>query len=138
MISKKIVVWTYVILSVFCGLFGASFNDVDQKVGVFILIVVLGLVYMAPSFIAVSRKSLSGRTVFCLNVFLSWTVLMWIVTLVIAISSKSEADLVNEQNLIDKHSSNSSDKLLKLAELKEKGILSEEEFNEQKKALLNS
>ncbi len=48
----------------------------------FILVVVVGLIYFIPSFIANSNKKQNLSAILVLNIFLGWTVIGWIIALV--------------------------------------------------------
>lgn len=71
-----------------------------------------------------------------LNLFLGWTFVGWVIALVWALSkdTKRAIQVINKPTT----SLNKPDALLKLAELKEKGILSEDEFMKEKNKILNS
>lgn len=88
-----------------------------------ILLFVAGIVlYFLPGIIAGRRKHKYSVLITILNIFLGWTGLGWIALLVWAFIDKT---------------GNSATDLKMLAELKEKGLLSEEEFEQKKKSLLD-
>ena len=66
--------------------------------------------------------------------FACW--LLWIVAFPLYLSKRSEFKSVNTPDA-KQIKPDAVEKLGKLAEMKEKGILTEDEFNSQKKALLN-
>lgn len=48
------------------------------------------LVYLIPSFVAVSRKHKSGAAIFALNLIAGWTVLGWFAALVWSLTGNVE------------------------------------------------
>ncbi len=89
----------------------------------FVLLFVAGVVlYFLPGLIAGRRKHKYSVLITILNIFLGWTCFGWIALLVWAFADKT---------------SNSAVDLKILAELKEKGLLSDEEFEQKKKNLLD-
>jgi len=59
---------------------------------------------------------------------LGWTIIVWFLVLAWACNGNTYKKSVTEK----------ADEIKKLADLKEKGILTEEEFNNQKNQILNS
>lgn len=95
------------------------------------------VIYFLPSFIAGSRNHPNTTPVVLLNTFLGWTLLGWVAALV---WSASSIDPVRVE-AITKPPSQPADKyteIERIAELKEKGVLSEAEFEAEKTKLLNS
>jgi uncharacterized membrane protein len=88
------------------------------------------LIYFIPTISAYSRKKTNASSILILNLFLGWTIIGWIVSLVWAVS-KDNKIIVQE---VEKKST--AQELEKLSELKEKGIITEEEFKNQKSKLL--
>lgn len=88
------------------------------------------LVYFIPFNIANSKNHPQKVAIFVLNFFAGWTFIGWLVALVWAVANPGQT----EENTIP---FDIADELQKLADLKEKGILTEEEFNAQKSQLLN-
>lgn len=87
--------------------------------------------YFLPSFIAGMRKKKNTNSVFILNLFLGWTLVGWVIALVWAVSKD------NEPTTVPLQTGDVAD-IEKLAELKEKGIISEAEFEAKKKKILES
>lgn len=79
--------------------------------------------YFLPGLIAGKRKHKYSLLITILNFFLGWTIFGWLGLLVWA--------------LIDTSKAGSVDELKKLAELKEQGIITEEEFEQKKKNLMD-
>ena len=101
------------------------------------LIFALTLLYFLPSILGNYKHNF--WSIFALNLLLGWSLIGWVIALVWALK-KDEQIVRLEQNEADtfdpKINISISDELIKLNELKEKGILTNEEFNEQKKKLL--
>lgn len=95
-----------------------------------ILVFVIGFVYFIPAVNAYSKKKRNAGAVLALNLFLGWTFIGWIVALVWSISNDEKTQPV----VI--HTQGSSIDLEKLADLKTKGLITEEEFQTKKKQLL--
>lgn len=94
-----------------------------------ILIILVGLFfYFIPTFNAYGRPQFQG--VIVLNILLGWTLIGWVVAFIWSFSNSSPKAEVIEQKV------SSADELTKLHDLKNKGIISEEEFNSQKKKIL--
>lgn len=78
-------------------------------------------IYLLPSIIALIKRN--NRTkVILFNIFLGWTIVMWIISLVWACKRN-----IQEPD---------PDKLLKYKELLDAGIITEEEFKEKKEQLI--
>jgi hypothetical protein len=59
------------------------------------------LIYFFPSFVAVGRKSRKDNQVFIINLFLGWTVIGWIIALMMAVSTSKykEKNLIQESKM---------------------------------------
>lgn len=98
----------------------------------FIILFVAGLIYFLPAVNAYSKKKRNAGAVLALNFFLGWTLIGWVIAFVWSATKDAEAQVVV-------HSKRSgTDELEKLADLKTKGVISEEEFKAQKKRVLES
>ena len=86
--------------------------------------------YFLPTIVAYNKEHQSWTALFFLNLFLGWTLVGWVIALVWAFVKPPKVEVLNTLS--------AGDELLKLAELKEKGILSEQEFNTRKRQILNS
>lgn len=95
-------------------------------------ILLIGVIYFSPAINAYSKKKRNRKAVLVLNFFLGWTLIGWVVALVWA----TTVDKEEGASLSPK--SSSVEELHKLAELKEKGVLTEDEFNKKKQEILNS
>lgn len=88
----------------------------------FIVLIFLIIFYFLPSIIAFKRDHHAKIGILIINTIIGWTIIAWVVTLIWAYSTK--------RSVIDE--------LEKLATLRDKGVLCEEEFQLQKKKLLQS
>ncbi|VVM54712.1 hypothetical protein PS684_00107 [Pseudomonas fluorescens] len=93
--------------------------------------------YFLPSFNAFSRKHPDRWPIFMLDLFLGWTIIGWVVSLVWSVSPITSADTTRvqpqPQSEEDKYQ-----KLERIGSLKEKGLLTESEFEAEKAKLLQS
>lgn len=87
--------------------------------------------YFLPSVIAQSNGHKQTSAISALNLFLGWTLLGWVIALVWACIKENNS----ASNTIIKPTS-TADEIKKLAELKEQGILTEDEFNAKKSQIL--
>jgi hypothetical protein len=93
--------------------------------------------YFLPSFNAFSRKHPDRWPIFMLDLFLGWTIIGWVVSLVWSVSPITSRDMTRvpsqSQPEDDKYQ-----KLEKIGSLMEKGLLTESEFEAEKAKLLQS
>ena len=101
-------------------------DSMDTNVDfIFFMISFISLVvYFLPTLIAVIRKHNSAIAIFVLNFLLGWSFIAWVIALVWAFSENNSCDL--------------EAKLKTLYSLKEKGLISDEEFERKKEELINS
>lgn len=97
-----------------------------------ILAFFLIFVYLLPTLCAKCRRHQSILSIFILNLFLGWTLLGWVVSLVWALKTEDRVILTSPSNLPY------YEELEKLACLRDKNIITEEEFQRKKNNLLNS
>ncbi len=103
--------------------------------GIIIAILIICL-YFLPSIAAFRRGRKNKESVLVVNIFLGWTLIGWVVALAMAVGSdKSEQKI--SINVPKEVNSTPAHELEKLAELKEKGIISQEDFEKQKQKILN-
>lgn len=96
----------------------------------FFLIIVGLIIYFIPTMVAYDNKKAS--TVFLVNLFFGWTILGWIISLILAFSDRKDP-VVIQNNKSDKY-----DQLQKLEELRSKGIVTTEEFIIEKEKIMKS
>ncbi|MBP9132693.1 MAG: superinfection immunity protein [Saprospiraceae bacterium] len=115
--------------------------------GALIIIAISFAVYFLPSI--VGRNKENSASIILLNLFLGWTFVGWVVALVWAVSKddntkhyllKIQAEQRNTLNKISDKNTNISisvsDEIRKLNDLKNQGLISEEEFEQLRKKLL--
>ena len=95
---------------------------------IFIIIVL----YFLPTISAFERKKKNTSSIFVINFFLGWTIIGWIVALSWALSK-------DDKQVITVHTEkkDTASEIAKLFELKEKGVITEEEFKQQKQKMLS-
>ena len=96
-----------------------------------VLIGIAVAVYFIPLLIASKREHPSGNAIAALNLFTGWTLLGWLVALVWSLSAFTS---VKEPSKMQKESS--ANDLFRLAELREKGLLTQEEFEREKAKII--
>ncbi len=87
--------------------------------------------YFLPSIVVGKKRN--ATAVFVLNLLLGWTVIGWIVALVWASTNDRPVTVINQNS----NKTSASDELEKLNRLRQEGVLSDNEFQEQKKKILS-
>lgn len=95
-------------------------------------IIVIILIYFIPTWLASGKQQ--GTSVFLLNLLLGWTLIGWVIAFIWGAMKDSKPTIINHVH--DNKQDYISD-LEKISTLKKDGVLSEEEFQEQKKIILN-
>jgi len=108
-------------------------NSTDMPIEAMILLPMLLFVYLTPTLIALGRRHKALGAILALNIFLGWSLLGWVAALVWALTNPKPDQPV----VVNTGPSNMADELAKLAELRDKGVLTEEEFQARKAALLS-
>ncbi|MGO0684084.1 superinfection immunity protein [Pseudomonas fulva] len=105
--------------------------DEQGATGAVMVTIICAVLYFLPSMNAKSRKHPNAGSIFALNLLLGWTLIGWVVAVVWSASAVSAA-------AVPPHSQSPSkaEELEKLATLKERGHLSEDEFQKEKSRLL--
>ena len=106
-----------------------------------VFLVVFLVVYFLPSFVASDGRHPSAGGVFVLNLFLGWTLVGWVVALAWASSRPAPVTVIERPAAASeprwaKQGSSLSGEIQQLATLKERGVLSEAEFETAKARLL--
>jgi cytochrome c biogenesis protein CcdA len=96
----------------------------------FVFVIFIAAIYFIPSIVAISRDHPSKGAVIILNILLGWTFIGWVVAIVWSFTNPNQVVVQSNQQ------SNTTDELEKLVSLKEKGILTEEEFARKKAQIL--
>lgn len=104
------------------------------------LIIIAFLFYLLPAIIAFSKNRHNKTAVLVLNIFLGWTLIGWIVSLVWAVSNKSPQQIIvnNSQFSSDPIKNDAIETLSKLNDLRANGVITDEEFNIQKNKLFKN
>ena len=107
-----------------------------------IVIAIILIVYLLPSFVAYARKVPSKHAILALNIFLGWTLIGWVISLVWALKNfkysaqtlniesqisdhQNKTQIINGQNYISSHQPISEKKsILKFLSLNEGGFTS--------------
>lgn len=104
---------------------------------ILIISIIFILPYFIPTFIAYSRKKPNAGAIFALNLFLGWSLIGWIVALVWALSNKESNTQIIVNSTHPQNYNSNIDQLAQLKELHEKGVITDEEFTNQKNKLLS-
>lgn len=97
------------------------------------LIIVLSFflaIYFLPTIVASNRSHASTGAIFVLNLLLGWTLLGWVAALVWSFANPVRV-VVNDQA-----QRSAAFEIQRLADLKERGLLTEDEFTRKKEELL--
>ncbi len=116
-----------------------SKSDLPDQNTVIIVMIIVGIVfYFIPSIIALVRMKKNLLAIIALNFFLGWSLIGWVVSLVWSLSSDSKPQpiIVNQQ--APKTKEDNIDKLTKLKKLLDDGVITQDEFNQQKGAILKN
>jgi hypothetical protein len=110
-------------------------SDGSSPVAGFVLLMVAFIAYFLPTFVAAKRGHPNGTAIFVLDLFLGWTFIGWLAALIWSVSAikpaAQEVKVVSAPDL--KYS-----QLQTLASLKEKGLLTDAEYDVEKTKLLKS
>ena len=88
--------------------------------------------YFLPYLIAVRKQHKQKRAIYILNIFTSWTIIVWVVALVWANTETKETVIINQAS----SSVASSDEILNYKKLLDDGVITQEEFEAKKKQIL--
>lgn len=108
-------------------------SDGSSPVAGFVLMVIAFVAYFLPTFIAAKRNHPNGNGIGLLNIFLGWTGIGWLASLIWSVSAiqKAPSEQIPSKPVDDKYA-----QLERLAALKDKGAISEHEFETEKAKLL--
>lgn len=96
------------------------------------VIVIIGLaVYFIPTIVAYGNNN--STTVFLVNLFFGWTLIGWVIALILAFADSKPVVVVQQNDKASKY-----DQLEKLNQLREKGVLSTEEFIIEKEKIMKA
>ena len=94
------------------------------------LFIIMSVFYFVPTIIAIAKRNHRTKVIL-INIFLGWTIVMWILSLVWACKRDEE-----NKEIIARGAS-PADEIKKYKDLLDSGAISQEEFEEKKKKLLN-
>lgn len=96
------------------------------------MVIIIGfLIYFIPAFVAKGNNNFT--TVLIINIFFGWTLLGWVVALILAFSDSRAPVVISSDTKADKY-----DQLTKLDALREKGVISTEEFIKEKEKIMKA
>lgn len=105
----------------------------EEEFIITLLLIIPGIttqcIYFLPYLIANSKGHDQETAIFILNLFAGWTIIAWVIALVWAFTRKTI--VVPQKNL------SNADEIAKFKNLLDEGIITEEEFENKKKELLN-
>ncbi|MNH21767.1 hypothetical protein D3C79_815930 [compost metagenome] len=104
----------------------------------FISIGVCAILYLLPAINAKSRKHPSTAAIFLLNLFLGWTILGWLAALIWSATATSTRVSAVAQPIVGTDGENKYQKLERLGGLKDKGLITEAEYESEKRKVLGS
>lgn len=93
------------------------------------LVILLIFIYFLPALVANGSNHSKALSITVLNIFLGWTLLGWVIALVWAVSEENQ----KKENISLK---DVAAQIERLHQLKDRGIITEEEFNTKKAKLL--
>jgi len=98
------------------------------------------IIYFLPSFNASSRKHPNTSSIVLLNLFLGWTLIGWVASLVWSASSiaKPEPAVAPVAHSTPSEDGDKYQKIERLGSLKDRGLITEDEYQAEKIKLLNS
>lgn len=101
------------------------------------LILLLGglALYFLPSIIGYSKAN--AGAIIVLNLFLGWTFIGWVVALVWAMTNDQPKPMMRHNYTSPKQPSSTVDEIMKLSTLREKGSITEDEYQREKERILN-
>lgn len=97
-----------------------------------IWVIIIIVLYFVPTITAYENKKKNKQSILVINTFLGWTFIGWIVALAMAVGKDSEKTVIMQQN----EQVSATKELERLASLKEKGSITQEEFDSHKKKIL--
>ncbi len=93
--------------------------------------------YFLPTIVALARKRPNVLPIGLLNLFLGWTLVGWVVALVWA-TATTAAPAAPQMTPAPSARMSDADELAKLADLRDRGALTDDEFQERRRVLLQA
>ncbi len=119
-------------------LFQSNSSLSEQDTVIVIMLVVGVFLYFIPSCIALIRRKRNLLAIIALNFFLGWSLIGWVVSLVWSLSSDSKPQKIVVNQQAPSKKDDGIDKLTKLKRLLDEGVITQEEFNQQKSNILKN
>jgi len=107
--------------------------DIADTIAISAMLIAALLLYLFPGFVSYFRRHEASMVIILVNIFLGWTLIVWLLCLVWAYSGPDNSQPVKKSKPIQ---NNLSDEITKLSELKQKGLITEDEFQQGKEKLL--
>lgn len=107
-------------------------SDYSNTVALVVFFVAV-IIYFLPALIASTRTHPNSSSIMLLNVFLGWTLIGWVVSLAWSASSVAKQPSDSSDQVIDP---DRYAKLERISLLKEKGVLTDPEFQAEKAKIL--
>jgi len=111
-------------------------NDTGP-LGMLVLLFVVWMIYFMPTLNAYHRKHPNFNSILLLNLFLGWTLIGWVVSIVWSASSIAPIEPIRVRPEAEP-AEDKYQKIERLGSLKEKGLLSETEYEAEKAKILQS
>lgn len=111
-------------------------NDTGP-LGVLVLLFVGFMIYFMPSLNAHHRRHPNFNSILLLNLFLGWTLIGWVVSIVWSASSIATVEPIRARPAPEQEE-DKYQKIERLGGLKEKGLLTESEYEAEKAKILQS
>lgn len=121
------------VIALIISLFTSLIKNPDIILCLFLGALCLG-VYLLPAIVAKNRNHTQIIPILVLNILLGWTLIVWVGCLVWALIKEKDPIIVDNPT----QSQSYIEELENLADLKNKGILTEEEFTRKKKQILDT
>ncbi|SNY42455.1 Short C-terminal domain-containing protein [Pseudomonas sp. LAMO17WK12:I6] len=111
-------------------------NDTGP-LGMLVLLFVVWMIYFMPTLNAYHRKHPNFNSILLLNLFLGWTLIGWVVSIVWSASSIAPIEPIRVRPEAEP-AEDKYQKIERLGSLKEKGLLTETEYEAEKAKILQS
>ena len=103
------------------------------------VLLILGLaLYFAPAIVATRKRHPQETAITTLNLFLGWTLIGWVVALVWAVSKSTPRPVIVQTVAAaePERRVSEADELERFASLRDRGVITNDEFDAKKRAIL--
>jgi hypothetical protein len=112
----------------------------------FVFLLVVFCIYFLPTLVAATRDRTNSGAIFVLNLFLGWTLIGWVVAFIWSVAADEKANAVPRRKADSQRpappqpqsTSSPAGELEKLASMRERGLLTDAEFDAAKRRVLNA